>query len=350
MNLYLIDPHDKRLYKNGLFNPKLDPNFTLWIKLKKLLLTKKIVLDTIDLHPVESADKLFFFDHSSFPLFDNDLSPYLKLCIKKNINKARFNLIITECPIIKPDSWNKKNHQHYGKIFTWNDKLVDNKKYFHYHWLQNIQKIEPRSIPFEEKKLAVLINAHKTNYLPHELYSLRINVIRFFEKNYPQDFDLYGVGWDKPLNVKFIYSALKYGLSKVLIFMKDYSNSLRGFPSYKGRIKNKTTVLAQYKFCICFENMNHIEGYITEKIFDCFIAGCIPLYYGASNIAAYIPSNTFIDFGQFKTLNEMYTFLKNMNEKTHNKYLTNIKKFLSSPQLQKWHYQSFCNDIFINEN
>ena len=37
-----------------------------------------------------------------------------------------------------------------------------------------------------------------------------------------------------------------------------------------------------FKFNICAENDN-TKYYVTEKIFDAFIADCIPLYYGALN-------------------------------------------------------------------
>ena len=35
-------------------------------------------------------------------------------------------------------------------------------------------------------------------------------------------------------------------------------------------IIEKIAVLKKYKFCICFENTTHLNGYITEKIQNCF--------------------------------------------------------------------------------
>ena len=72
------------------------------------------------------------------------------------------------------------------------------------------------------------------------------------------------------------------------------------FPSWKGPIDNKKKVLEQYRFAICYENVQDSPGYITEKIFDCFFAGCIPLYRGASNISDYIPSSCYIDRRKLK--------------------------------------------------
>ena len=45
---------------------------------------------------------------------------------------------------------------------------------------------------------------------------------------------------------------------------------------------DKEAYLRTFKFNICAEN-NNTKDYVTEKIFDAFIADCIPLYYGALN-------------------------------------------------------------------
>ena len=46
---------------------------------------------------------------------------------------------------------------------------------------------------------------------------------------------------------------------------------------------NKIEYLKDFKFNICPENTIS-EGYITEKLFDAFKAGCIPIYNGDENI------------------------------------------------------------------
>jgi len=45
---------------------------------------------------------------------------------------------------------------------------------------------------------------------------------------------------------------------------------------------NKIDYLRQFKFNLCPENSNS-EGYVTEKLFDAFSAGCIPIYWGSNN-------------------------------------------------------------------
>ena len=58
--------------------------------------------------------------------------------------------------------------------------------------------------------------------------------------------------------------------------------------------------MSNYTFALCFENMA-MQGYVTEKIFDCFYAGTIPLYLGASDISELLPKEAFIDCRQFSS-------------------------------------------------
>ena len=42
-----------------------------------------------------------------------------------------------------------------------------------------------------------------------------------------------------------------------------------------------------------------LERWITEKIFDCFYAGTIPVYLGAPDVARWLPPECFIDMRRF---------------------------------------------------
>lgn len=47
---------------------------------------------------------------------------------------------------------------------------------------------------------------------------------------------------------------------------------------------NKSEFLKNYKYNICPENSD-TPGYVTEKIFDAIIAGCIPIYWSEKNLS-----------------------------------------------------------------
>mmetsp|Transcript_8215 Transcript_8215/g.23380 ORF Transcript_8215/g.23380 Transcript_8215/m.23380 type:complete len:261 (+) Transcript_8215:144-926(+) len=58
-----------------------------------------------------------------------------------------------------------------------------------------------------------------------------------------------------------------------------------------GAQASKVATLRGYKFAFAFEN--HIEpSYVTEKVFDAFIGGAVPVYHGASNVGAFVPTNS----------------------------------------------------------
>jgi len=70
---------------------------------------------------------------------------------------------------------------------------------------------------------------------------------------------------------------------------------------YRGACESKYQVMAEYDFVLCLENMQ-MNGYVTEKIFDCFYSGAIPIYYGAPDIHAYIPKECMIDAREYRCL------------------------------------------------
>jgi hypothetical protein len=56
-----------------------------------------------------------------------------------------------------------------------------------------------------------------------------------------------------------------------------------------------------------------MDGYITEKMFDCLYAGTIPLYMGPQDILKYIPENVFVDCRKYLSWNEMWADVSTMS-------------------------------------
>jgi hypothetical protein len=160
--------------------------------------------------------------------------------------------------------------------------------------------------------------------LRHELYSLRLSAIEYFHNKV--EFHLYGRNWDKKL----------FGIPK-----RQFKAALS---CYKGSVDNKVRTLSNYKFTICFENTVY-EGYITEKIFDCFYAGSVPIYFGAPDILDHIPKNCFIDFRDFSSFSELSFYLQNITKDIFNEYILSINKFLESPQFFKFSESYLANKL-----
>ncbi|MCM1154886.1 MAG: glycosyltransferase family 10 [Roseburia sp.] len=61
---------------------------------------------------------------------------------------------------------------------------------------------------------------------------------------------------------------------------------------------DKVRFIGQYKFTIAFEN-SFLPGYTTEKLFDCFKAGTIPIYWGNPEVARDVNPDAFINGNDF---------------------------------------------------
>ena len=58
-------------------------------------------------------------------------------------------------------------------------------------------------------------------------------------------------------------------------------------------LADKWEGLAPFRFSLAIENSQH-PHYWTEKIADCFLAGTVPIYWGAPNIREYFPDESMI--------------------------------------------------------
>ena len=87
-----------------------------------------------------------------------------------------------------------------------------------------------------------------------------------------------------------------------------------------------------------------MPGYITEKLFDCFFVGTIPIYLGAPDIEQYVPEDCFIDMRDFNTYEALYEHLSNLCEADIASYREAAREYLSSER-----YQPFTKEAFANQ-
>jgi hypothetical protein len=73
-------------------------------------------------------------------------------------------------------------------------------------------------------------------------------------------------------------------------FIAQYNSQILSASCYNS--PQLLEVYSQYKFIICFEN-SYADGYITEKIFNCFLAGSIPIYSGSPQVSKFLSSKSF---------------------------------------------------------
>lgn len=75
----------------------------------------------------------------------------------------------------------------------------------------------------------------------------------------------------------------------------------------------KVNLLENYKFNICFEN-SITDGYVTEKLLEAKVAGCIPIYYGDPSVKIDFNEKCFINYRNFESSDALVENVILLNE------------------------------------
>ncbi|MFC1646683.1 glycosyltransferase family 10 domain-containing protein [Patescibacteria group bacterium] len=317
-----IKPYYGKLFlNNSLFRIGSGDNY--FFNMDKILSKKGIKIETIDKFNDRNTDVYLFCDIPYPWELDNWLT-LLK-------HKKQSVLMTFESPLVNPFSHMKTLQRLFSRVYTWDSNITSGNKINKFLIPQMENGINTEIIPFSKRKFLTFINSNKK--VPFifkmlsgrpDLYKERIKSIKYFQINHKDKFDFYGKGWKKSNNL-----------------FTDQT----GMPlCYKGEPEDKFTILSQYKYCLCFEN-TIAPGYVTEKIFDCMKAGAVPIYWGAPNIEKFIPKSCFIDKRNYKSYEELYSYLSSISQKEFDSYMTAISKFLKSEFKNVWSQESFVNTL-----
>jgi hypothetical protein len=321
-NQVFVDPAYPVFYKDGLFNldsPELnrDDQLLPFVRLRETAARRSIGLRT--------ADYMFERDGAG-----QAPCTYDSLGLLQNIERAISDkgvrlrgFVIMEPPVVAPELYEKLPMltKVFERVYVHNTRGdgyslagVDTGKLRRFYW----------PIPYDDVKqpywdnsdrmdrIVVINSSHNPHGRSREQYSERIKAMASLAKR--GIIDLYGRGWHR-------------WWSRSAMWVPYWRNYRALMSIYKGPCKSKFDVMSRYKFCLCLENM-HMDGYITEKIFDCLYAGVIPLYRGAPDILAYVPSDVFIDCRQYSTWNEMWEHVSRLPEAALTKLKNAGREFL----------------------
>jgi alpha(1,3/1,4) fucosyltransferase len=164
-----------------------------------------------------------------------------------------------------------------------------------------------------------------------ELYRDRVEAIRHFSDD--PGFALFGHGWDHPIPG---FSAAFHRAAR-----KVYAGEI------PPGIVTKRRVIAGFKFAICFENCA-FPGYITEKLFDCFLAGCVPVYLGAPDVTDFVPASAFIDYRGIGSFAELDRHLRDMPEAEALRYVSAARDFLRSERCDRFTVDTLVDSMLDN--
>ncbi len=259
-----------------------------------------------------------------------------------------------ECPIVEPRMYRALGdaQRYFKRIYSWSDSaslerfVGEPLRCESFCWTQSFDDVHEDIWRNTDRKFMVMINANKLPRLYwQELYTERMRAVEYFARF--DEVDLFGKGWDAPSIrvgktwVPHTFRRIQFGLQKKLHRIRPNPLLKAAQKVYRGVADSKSETLGQYKFALCFEN-SILKGWITEKIFDCFFTGTVPIYWGAPDVEEHIPENCFIDMRRFSGYAELREYLISLDEKDIEQYQENARAFLKSEQFYPFSKAAFA--------
>jgi hypothetical protein len=225
-----------------------------------------------------------------------------------------------------PNSWHATNYsyeilqKYFNKIITyWKPMLgKENVEYFpfvsrfdidnKYH----IDIVKNSKMNRKFDKSIGMILANRSNNEEYKINEIKLKRTDYLRRDIAITLDnvtVHGSGWDSLNDHKYLK-----------------------IENVKNRMNDDVDIYEFYKrfnFALIVENCN-AENYVSEKIYDAFIAGCIPIYYGNICDISKIPKDMYIDMKDFKNFEEVRDFIEKLSESDIIKYYENINEKLES--------------------
>ena len=360
-----FDPGSRQFLNDRLFDVRNaafggDNLLAPYVYLRESLNARGIEIHTADFLPPAGSDGLKIYVSSG------NLARYRSLADRSDVILSAF--FAMECPTVEPDLYRELNvaQNFFRRIYSWSDSpslrpfVGGELRCLPLSWPQSFDSVHEEIWSGRNRGFLVLINGNKIPRYEapcRELYSERLRAVDFFARS--GEIDLFGIGWEGPsFRVGQPYIPGTLGrvpmpgtIQRIERAISTIRDRYRPDPLlksartvYKGATASKARTLGQYKFAICFEN-SVLKGWITEKIFDCFFAGTVPVYWGAPDIATRIPRDCFIDMRDFRDYSELRKFLKSLSDRDIDRYRKAARDFLESGGFRPFTKQAFA-DIF----
>jgi hypothetical protein len=317
---------------NSLFTPGAGENngefYLPYVKLRERFLAAGIELNTPDVNagrPVE------------FELHIN---------CRRQDPAARAYVYLYENPLIRPLNRDRAALARYAKWFAWDGALRDDPRTVPLLY-PNRFETEGWNGPEKRPLFCVLVASNKalTVVDPRDQYQARVQILDWYERNAPADLHLYGRGWERPAALPGRWGRVRNQLRKILARFLPVKSP---YATWRGPVDDKIELLTRARFCLAHENCRDLAGYVTEKLFDCFRAGCVPVYVGPKEIADLVPAGCLIDGRAFATPAELDAFLRTIDDAAYRGYQERIRAYLLSDQAKPFSQDHFA-DVLARE-
>jgi len=267
----------------------------------------------------------------------NEIDLELHFNFQIPLTKAKRLLFYFEDMNVRPENFFTRFIS-YDKVFSFSKLPFLEEKNHHLAYPHDL--IECHKSPlFSERIIDASMLATNRNVIfnnSNSLYNKRQSVIKFFERNASIKFNLYGKDWDQPFMKSGLFHRLTKEISKNFLNSSDERNIDYALKNWHGTAPNKHSILLKSKFNFCFENIYGLEGYISEKILDCFVCGTVPIYFPSFEIKdSILPKDLYYDFRDFEDEHALFHFIENFNESNYEIWISKVQEYL--PVLKERH-------------
>lgn len=264
------------------------------------------------------------------------------------LTKAPKFCYLLEEPEIRPQNLTYKI-KNYKRIYSFKRNSSNSKNYI---WTPYPHKFQSGPIDGKSNRdILFAMIASNRNILfngKKSLYTERQRIIKFFCKNYPKEMKLYGADWDLNFNKPGFIPRLNREIKKRLQLSRKHPNAC-----WEGLVDSKHPILKRTRFNFCLENMLEIPGYVSEKIYDSFANGAIPIYIPSSNNNDdLIPKDLYIDPRDFNSFFELRDFCLSIDDdeylnrqKIMHEYCKNHAESLNPKERASWLVSDLLNNI-----
>jgi hypothetical protein len=354
-----LDPLTYHLGNDGLFDASNTPNsgeriLEPYVRVRERLADLGVPVHTGDLLIRGAAPAGELNVYATMGLTTN----YRRLARRSDTVLSAF--LVNECPVAAPRLFDELNRAEgaFRRMYSFaGDEAMR-------PFLRRPIHFEPfrYAYPFDavredawdrrDRGFLTIINGNKVPRIDTgELYSERLRAIAYFEAR--GEIDLYGVGWDGPpfrigeTRVPRRLRRLGYLIEKRWDRMRPDRDPLLAAArrAWRGAVASKSETLSGYTFAICFENQV-MQGWVTEKIFDCLVAGAIPVYLGAPDIEQWVDSACFVDMRWFDGYDELRAYLLDLGPSEIQAMREAGRNYLGSAMFRPFSKEAFA-DLFV---
>jgi hypothetical protein len=318
--------------ENSLFTPGAGENngefYLPYAKLRERFLAAGIELNTPD---VNAGREVAFELHINCRRQDPATKAYVYLY---------------ENPLIRPLNRDRSALARYAKWFAWDGDLLDDPRAVRLLY-PNRFETGPWNEPEQRPLFCVLVASNKALAVvdPRDQYQARVRILDWYERHAPAEFHLYGRGWDRPAALPGRWGRVRNQARKILA---RFLPAKSPYVTWRGPVDDKIDLLTRARFCLAHENCRDLPGYVTEKLFDCFRAGCVPVYVGPQEIAELVPADCFVDGRAFEDPKALDAHLRTIDDAAYRGYQERIRAFLLSDRARPFS-QDYFADVIARE-